>query len=304
MPTLEKFKQYFKILEDIKAEKRDFWDPMEHLGPFGETLLHIACLYNQNDIAEFLVATRVQRDHAEKLLDARYQEQPYRGETALHIAIAQGNVSLVKLLLKNKADINGRCVGSFFRGSTGIYTGELPQSFAAAIPTSNNSNKDIFDLLMAHVAEDPNSRPRHDDKEGDDRLKAGISQLNHKARAQYDQLAEVDEEAYDHPEYKGNTTFHVLVITGNIDMYEHIVSKYSQVSLLVEKKKNARGLTPLALAAKLGLPEFFQYLVMRTKISHWNYGLFLPFYSLSPCLQTLCCSCRPNGRGDFSRRGS
>ena len=58
------------------------------------TVLHVALLYNHEDIVEYLVGLG-DRD----LILAVYNNAEYKNQTALHVAVANGNHRLVQLLL-------------------------------------------------------------------------------------------------------------------------------------------------------------------------------------------------------------
>ncbi|CAD7950890.1 unnamed protein product [Amoebophrya sp. A120] len=78
-----------------------------------------------------------------KYVDATYTGDSYRGEACIHIAITNGDLAQVKLLVED-----GMCdtrwvmtTGSFFRGK--LYYGGRPLNFAAA-----HGNVEIFDFLL------------------------------------------------------------------------------------------------------------------------------------------------------------
>jgi ankyrin repeat protein len=66
------------------------------------------------------------------LVNAPYEHREYEGETALHMAIASGNVALVQLLLDNGADTSIKTTGDYFRSSGPCYFGETALSFAVS----------------------------------------------------------------------------------------------------------------------------------------------------------------------------
>jgi hypothetical protein len=71
----------------------------------------------------------------------------YEGETALHIAIVNGDLDMVKFLIQNSADVRARAYGSFFQQGSVVYYGEYPLSFAAC-----TGQKDIVSYLKRHGA--------------------------------------------------------------------------------------------------------------------------------------------------------
>ena len=62
---------------------------------YNETLLHVACLYSNSEVAAFLI------ENFPQLINKKYQGI-YAGETALHIAVVHGDVELIKLLLRDR----------------------------------------------------------------------------------------------------------------------------------------------------------------------------------------------------------
>ncbi|ETO10442.1 hypothetical protein RFI_26936 [Reticulomyxa filosa] len=68
-----------KVQEIVQTDENEL-DPNER-GTFGETILHIALLFRQNEIAKFLVTS------FPETIDASYTHEMYQGENALHIAI-------------------------------------------------------------------------------------------------------------------------------------------------------------------------------------------------------------------------
>jgi len=102
-------------------------------GGGGETALLWCYLLNgpaQQRIAERLIELRPE------VLGDTYSKDVYGGENALHVAIAKGDVALVKFLVRKRHDLLlGRATGSFFRRGDGgmSYLGELPLSFAVSL---------------------------------------------------------------------------------------------------------------------------------------------------------------------------
>ncbi|XP_078426914.1 transient receptor potential cation channel subfamily V member 6-like isoform X1 [Cetorhinus maximus] len=113
-------------------------------GTMGETALHVAAMYNANKAAIALL------DVAPELMNISITGELYAGETVLHIAVANGNVSLVKELISRKADVVApRATGTFFRKNSRsiIYHGEHVLSFAACV-----GNEEIVRILIENGA--------------------------------------------------------------------------------------------------------------------------------------------------------
>ena len=58
------------------------------------TILHVALLYNHIAVVDFLLSTG-DRD----LMLAKYETKEYRNQTCLHVAVANGNPSVVERLI-------------------------------------------------------------------------------------------------------------------------------------------------------------------------------------------------------------
>lgn len=72
----------------------------------------------------------------------------------------------------------------------------------------------------------------------------------------------------------GNTIFHLLVIHNLPEMYGKLKKYWEKAEndILLWKRCNKDGLTPLTLAAKLGATEMFSFLLDERKIVQWRYG--------------------------------
>lgn len=108
-------------------------------GPVGENVFHIAMLSNTPSslgIVRYLV-----RHYGSELVNCPYQQRHtrldplgmYEGETALHIAIVNRDLDMVKFLIQNGASVHARCVGTFFKRGNPCYYGEYPLAFAASL---------------------------------------------------------------------------------------------------------------------------------------------------------------------------
>ncbi|KFD56154.1 LOW QUALITY PROTEIN: hypothetical protein M514_02932 [Trichuris suis] len=229
------------------------WD-ISQRGALGESLLHI-CLLNgtnlHNEVAKILVTT------FPKLVNDIYISEEYYGQSALHQAIVNEDLAMVRFLLQHGADVHQRCYGAFFcpddqkesrtdsmehewvdvnektnyAGRT--YWGEYPLSFAAC-----TRQPDCCRLLKAAKA-DPNMRDTN-----------------------------------------GNTVLHLMVIHELPDIFDLIYDLGGKLHI-----KNNQTLTPLTLAAKLGkkqvpdlienilfFVEMFNHVLNFEKEVLWTYG--------------------------------
>jgi len=58
------------------------------------TILHVALLYNHTAIVDFLLSTGDR-----ELMLAKYETDEYRNQTCLHVAVANGNPTVVERLM-------------------------------------------------------------------------------------------------------------------------------------------------------------------------------------------------------------
>ncbi len=138
-------------------------------GAFGETLLHL-CLENPS-YAHIALAKRIIMFYPKCINDV-YIRNEYYGQTALHLAIVNEDVNMVKFLLANDADVHQRCCGRFFAPNDQknerkesyfgecpkvsiktnyegwCYYGEYPLSFAAVL-----NQEEIIHLLISKNAD-------------------------------------------------------------------------------------------------------------------------------------------------------
>ena len=84
---------------------------MDQRGSTGESVLHL-CVQNTT-IYNYLLVKRLLY-HFPKMVNDIYISEEFYGESALHIAIINENPQMVKLLLKNGADVHQRACGKFF----------------------------------------------------------------------------------------------------------------------------------------------------------------------------------------------
>ena len=96
--------------------------------PVGATPLHMMLLFNTE--AHRRMACEVIAAYPERCAD-QYGPGDYEGENGLHIAVINGDVELVQLLVKACPELlTHRATGPFFQPGGYCYYGELPLSFA------------------------------------------------------------------------------------------------------------------------------------------------------------------------------
>ncbi|KAM4874513.1 transient receptor potential cation channel subfamily V member 6 isoform 1-T1 [Thomomys bottae] len=151
----------------------------------------------------------------------------YAGQTALHIAVMNQNVNLVRALLARGASVSARATGSAFHLSPHnlIYYGEHPLSFAACV-----GNEEIVRLLIEHGAD-----LRAQDSLGNTVLHILILQPNKTFACQmYNLLLSYD--GGDHlqplemvPNHQGLTPFKLAGVEGNTVMFQHLMQKRKHI---------------------------------------------------------------------------
>ncbi|XP_060052722.1 transient receptor potential cation channel subfamily V member 6 isoform X1 [Erinaceus europaeus] len=151
-----------------------------------------------------------------------------RGQTALHIAIVNQNVNLVRALLTRGASVSARATGTAFRRSPQnlIYFGEHPLSFAACV-----GNEEIVRLLIEHGAD-----IRAQDSLGNTVLHILILQPNKTFACQmynlllsYDGLGDSLRSLDQVPNLQGLTPFKLAGVEGNTVMFQHMMQKRKHI---------------------------------------------------------------------------
>ncbi|XP_067850767.1 transient receptor potential cation channel subfamily V member 5-like [Heptranchias perlo] len=213
-----------ETLKNLIQEKNV--DPYER-GAVGETVLHVAALYNSKEAAIILL------NAFPFLIDEPIDCEMYKGETALHIAVVNQNVDLIKELLALNADIkHSRAVGSFFTPGKDCrcYYGEYVLSFAACI-----GNEQIVKMIVAHGA------PLNaQDKQGNTVFHMLVLHPNKSMACR---------------------------------MYNFISSLISKEKIeYLENITNKDGLTPMKLSAFEGDVAMFSHFMQKRKQIYWAFG--------------------------------
>ncbi|XP_049630539.1 transient receptor potential cation channel subfamily V member 5-like [Suncus etruscus] len=196
-------------------------------GALGETALHVAALYDNLEAAIMLL------DAAPQLVREPSTCEPFAGQTALHIAIVNQNVNLVRALLAHGASVSARATGSAFHYSplNLIYFGEHPLTFAACV-----GSEEIVRLLLEHGAD-----LRAQDALGNTVLHILTLQPNKTFACQM---------------------YNLLL------SYDGLDSQLQPLDLVC----NNQGLTPFKMAGVEGNTVMFQHLVQKRKHIQWTYG--------------------------------
>eukprot|EP00117_Sycon_ciliatum_P016378 scpid40083/ scgid4107/ Transient receptor potential cation channel subfamily V member 6; Calcium transport protein 1; Epithelial calcium channel 2 len=193
----------------------------------GETAFHIAVLFDSVDVALSLL------DRYPPFLHMVYTSKLYKGQHALHIAVVNQNLDLVKEFVRRGALINSpKAIGSFFNPSSSdnqVYWGEHVLSFAAC-----TGQKDIVEFLLRK-----NADITVHDSQGNNLLHLLVLQPD-------TDLA--------------------------CDMYNFISSLLLSEEQNLEAMTNKKGLTPLQLAAFQGNKQLFSLILESRKEIHWTFG--------------------------------
>ncbi|KAF3819433.1 hypothetical protein GH733_013583, partial [Mirounga leonina] len=237
-------------------------------GALGETALHIAALYDSLEAALVLL------EAAPELVKEPALCEPFVGQTALHIAIVNQNVNLVRALLAHGASVSARATGTAFRRSPRnlIYFGEHPLSFAACV-----GSEEIVRLLIEHGAD-----IRAQDALGKSWGRQGSRDAGgREGRAPGGQgsggaLGAMATRHRVPP--AGNTVLHILILQPNktfaCQMYNLLLSYDGRGDHLqaLDLVPNHQGLTPFKLAGVEGNTVMFQHLMQKRKHIQWTYG--------------------------------
>ncbi|KAK0141861.1 Transient receptor potential cation channel subfamily V member 1 [Merluccius polli] len=222
----------------------------KYIGNNGKTALLKAVLHlkdGKNDTIQVLLDIAEKCGHLEELVNASYNDESYKGQTALHVAIERRSFDQVKLLLQKGAEVQAKANGLFFQYNSkqGFYFGELPLSLAAC-----TNQLEVVSFLMDNEYSRANSRDY--DSLGNTVLHALVLIADNT---------------------KENTDF-------IIRMYDEVLirdTKLAQGADPLEAIENKQGLTPLKLAAKMGKIGLFRHMVQREFTDHETRALSRKF---------------------------
>lgn len=139
------------LLLDILKKERKLKLLANYRENEGESILHVAAKFNQSsEIIGTLIKTC-----PELMTTARRESEEYHGQTALHIAIAKGNVDAVETTLSEILNLSHNLKAALlhqlatgFKFANTVMMGELPLSVAAL-----TFNQDMIVALLKNGAE-------------------------------------------------------------------------------------------------------------------------------------------------------
>uniref|UniRef100_A0AAR2KPE1 Ion transport domain-containing protein n=1 Tax=Pygocentrus nattereri TaxID=42514 RepID=A0AAR2KPE1_PYGNA len=196
--------------------------------PNNFTALHVAVMHDNQEASVALMKG------APELINEPMTSELYEGVTALHIAVINQNVNLVRELIDRGADVTSpRATGMYFRKRRGglVYYGEHIMAFACC-----QGNEEIINMLVKAGA-----NIRAQDSQGNTIMHILIMQPNKIIACQILDL--------------------LLGLDAELDP-----------AVPLDMVPNYRGLTPFKLAAKKGNIVAFQHMVNRRRIVQWSLG--------------------------------
>ncbi|XP_067126001.1 transient receptor potential cation channel subfamily V member 5-like [Centruroides vittatus] len=219
-------------LDDGPIHKR-LWK-LESRGLLGESLLHILVICNTPTHTE--IALTLLELFPNLALDI-IEGDEYFGASALHLSIAYQNLKLSKMLIENGADIFQRATGRFFK----------PTDQQSAVPKKQTNFHGLFylgeyPLAWAACCED---------------------------ETVYNLLIKYGADPNMTDNF-GNMVLHAIVISDKQSMYGYALkhpTKPAKDDIL-----NKYGLTPLALACKLGRNKIFREMLELRSFEFWRYS--------------------------------
>lgn len=250
--------------DDSLSDVRDHpacWN-LKMRGVCGETPLHMCYLSSTEDDKNI---ARIMLEEFPYLAQDLYEGTTFFGETALHFAIIKKQMDSVRTLVKHDIRLDARARGTFFlpldiqngtktRQKTN-YKGHANYGEYPLAFAASTGQVEVYDYLITQSELHPN-------------------------------LGMVDPNAQDS---FGNTVLHMCVIYNQKSMYHHALKHHLMPAS--QTIKNNVGLTPMALACKLGHSDMFQVILDLSSHPFWSYGNI----SCMACPLELLDTIGPNG---------
>ncbi|XP_069038927.1 transient receptor potential cation channel subfamily V member 6 [Lepisosteus oculatus] len=188
-------------------------------GALGETALHVAVMFDNLEASVALI------EGVPDLINEPMSSDVYEGMTAMHIAVLNQNVNLVRELIARGADVaTPRVTGSYFkkRRKGLVYFGEHILCFASCV-----GNEEIVNMVI-----EAGANLRAQDYLGNTVLHILILQPNKMISCQIFDLLMAADGKTDRgvpldvlPNFRGLTPFKLAAKEGNVVMFQHMVSK-------------------------------------------------------------------------------
>lgn len=200
----------------------------------GESLLHLALKSTKT----LKCVEKIIQYNPKILTETREDAEDFKGQTPLHVAIVNGNITAVKLFLQNSEDkvqkqlLLEPAIGTKFKNT--VLMGQLPLSVAAL--ACRNENFEIVEYLLHKKAKIGNTN-----EDGDTVFHSLIK------------YADVDPEKMQHIK----PTFKYLWNFIEEDFYDAEIPKPTDFLFW----ENKDGYTILHLSAKLGVSELFDFII-------------------------------------------
>ncbi|XP_077982966.1 transient receptor potential cation channel subfamily V member 5-like [Glandiceps talaboti] len=214
---------------------------LDKRGGVGETALHLCYLKNTEEhkaVAKILI-----KQYPKLVLDI-YEGKEYYGESCLHLAIVHGDLDSLTFLVENGARVDQRASGRFFmhdkdKQAMSTHPKYFGDAYYGEYPlhfAASFGNEDMYDHLVSMSSQGKTN-------------------------------GRVDPNAQD---TLGNTVLHMMVIHNKVAMYKHVMQ--NPTISPDQSVVNVEGLTPLALACKLGRGRLFQCMIHSKGHLLWHFG--------------------------------
>jgi ankyrin repeat protein len=275
VPRNELFAKFEEAWTQDSILKKSSW--RETRGIFGETILHWINLQrptSKGSFSELLFNIACElMDREPSLIEVVFQDEPYTGQSLLHMATGNSDEVLLAEILRRKkeqpeanVDLDARAEGHFFQSDndhkivTQRQTPEFvtPLCVAMVAPQDDDKCINIVNALLAAGASIIF-------KNNDGTIHS--SALHHLAMARWSQQNAHHDNKADKTDSKedGHLTsqrlkrlMHILLDAENGTHANHSSSYY--------------GLTPLQLAAKVGNVAFINFLIRKEAVVMWKWG--------------------------------
>ena len=224
-------------------------------GEVGETVFHIAFLRADLPMAKWLL------EQCPELVSTVYANPPFRGESALHMAIAKRmSVDAVRWLVsRDPSLVHGRATGTYFEPSGQFPFGETPLAFAVSV-----NEPSLVRVLVEECGADMLQR---DSVCGNTAMHWAVW---HDRRQMVLLLEELWESVQAQRRARG--ALNVAPLVPDAMRSPHVYSPEEvPLDFQLSDVVNLEGLTPHVLAAKLSRLDLFLWMWDRKCVPIWKY---------------------------------